>query len=70
MAGVLELAQLAQHDRVAEMDVGCRRVDAQLHPQRPPQAQPLLEAARRDDVDGPGGELLGGAHVRGKGRDR
>ena len=35
VAGVLELAQLAQHDRVAEVDVRRRRVDAQLDPQRP-----------------------------------
>ena len=33
--GVLELAQLLQHDHVAEVDVGRRRVDAELHPQRP-----------------------------------
>ena len=35
VAGVLELAQLAQHDRVAEVDVGRRRVDPELDPQRP-----------------------------------
>ena len=31
---VLELAELAQHDREAEVDVGRGRVDAELHPQR------------------------------------
>ena len=31
---LLELAQLAQHDREAEVDVGRRRVDAELDPQR------------------------------------
>ena len=35
VAEVLELAQLAQHDREPEMDVGRGRVDAELHPQRP-----------------------------------
>ena len=30
MAGVLELAQLGEDDRVAEMDVGRRRVNAEL----------------------------------------
>ncbi len=33
VAGVLELAQLAQHDRVAEVDVGRGRVDPELHAQ-------------------------------------
>jgi hypothetical protein len=33
--GVLELAQLAEHDRVAEVDVGRGRVDPELDPQRP-----------------------------------
>ena len=33
--GVLELAQLAQHDRVAEVDVGRGRVDPELDAQRP-----------------------------------
>ncbi len=32
--GVLELAQLAQHHSVAEVDVGRRGVDAELHAQR------------------------------------
>ena len=35
VAGVLELAQLLEHDHVAEVDVGGRRVDPELHPQRP-----------------------------------
>ena len=34
--GVLELPQLAQHDREAQVDVGRGRVDAELHPERPP----------------------------------
>ena len=38
MAGLLELAQLLEHDRVAEVDVGRGRVDAELDPQRPPAA--------------------------------
>ena len=35
MPGVLKLAQLAQHHRMAEMDVGRRRVDPQLDAKRP-----------------------------------
>ena len=35
VAEVLELAQLAQNDREAEMDVRGGRVDPELHPQRP-----------------------------------
>ena len=34
MAEVLELAQLLQHDGVAEVDVGRRRVEAELDAQR------------------------------------
>ena len=45
MAHVLELAQLAQDDRVAEVDVGRGGVDAELHPQRPALAELPLEGA-------------------------
>ncbi len=34
MAGVLELAQLLQHDGVAEVDVWGRRIEAELAAQR------------------------------------
>ena len=56
MARVLELAQLTQHDRVTEMDVGRRRVDAELDPQLPalgraacslPRQRPLGQAVDR-----------------------
>ena len=47
VAGVLELAQLAQHDRVAEVDVRRRRVDAELHAQRPPLARRPARASPR-----------------------
>ena len=36
MAEVLELAQLLEHDGMAEVDVGRGRVDTQLDPKRPP----------------------------------
>ena len=42
---VLELAQLLEHDRVAEVDVGGGRVEAELDPQRPAFGEPLLERA-------------------------
>ncbi len=66
--GVLELAQLAQHDRVAEVDVGRRRVDPQLDPQRAalrarpsrasPQAPPRAGSRPRR---GPAGRLRSAA---------
>ena len=56
VAEVLELAQLLQHDGVAEVDVRRRRVEAELGPQLAALAlgglQPALEAAR--------GQRLGG----------
>ena len=51
VAEVLELAQLLQHDGVAEVDVGRRRVEAELGPQLAALArgglQLGLQAARR-----------------------
>ena len=49
MPEVLELAQLLQHDRVAEVDVGRRRVEAELDAQRPAlrAAELALQRARR-----------------------
>ena len=40
VAELLELAELAQHDREAEVDVRCGRVDAELHPERRSAAEP------------------------------
>ncbi len=48
---LLELAQLLEHDRVAEVDVGRGRVDAELDPQRPAGGELLLEPPRRQHVD-------------------
>ena len=60
---ILELAQLLQHDREAEMDVRRRRVDPQLDAQRPALAELALEASFGQAVDGvagqPGGRLAG-----------
>ncbi len=57
MPEVLELAQLAQHDRVAERQVAAGRIDAQLHPQR------AVLPARREQAFGEpvGGQDLGRA---------
>ena len=44
--GVLELAQLAQHDRMAEVDVGRRRVDPELDAQRPALGRGAARASR------------------------
>ena len=62
VARVLELAQLAQHHRVAEMDVGSRGVDPELHPQRTlPGAglrQPLDQGSLGQRIHRAPGELL------------
>jgi hypothetical protein len=67
VAEVLELAQLAQDDRVAEVDVGRRRVEAELGAQLAALAGGLrelsLEAPLGQGVDGVAGEERGG--VRG-----
>ena len=52
MAGGLELAQLLEHDDVAEVDVRRRRVDAELDAQRPSLGEALGELAVRQHVDG------------------
>ena len=76
MAGVLELAQLAQHDRVAEVDVGRRGVDPELHAQLAALqlggGDLVRESARGEAVDGvrgePRGRLAGAALGLGGGR--
>jgi len=50
--GVLEFAQLRQHDRVAEVDVGGGRVDPQLHAQRSGPGELLGEHPLGQHVDG------------------
>jgi hypothetical protein len=57
VAGVLELAQLLQHDRVAEVDVRGGRVEAELDPQRPAARQLLRERPAGEVVDGVAREL-------------
>src|SRR5436309_2908802 len=51
MAGVLELAQLAEHHHVTQVDVGRRRVDAELDTQGATLLQTALELALRECVD-------------------
>ena len=55
---VLELAQLLQHDGVAEVQVGRRRVQAELDAQRPALGQALLERARGRHLDRVAGQEL------------
>ena len=52
MARVLEGAQLVEHDHVPEVDVGGRRVDPQLDPQRPPTLELLGQTALGQRLDG------------------
>ena len=49
VAVLLELAQLAQHDREAEVDVGRGRVDAELHPEWATFRELLLELGLVDE---------------------
>ena len=59
VAEVLELAQLAQHHGVTQVDVGRRRVHAQLHAQRTALRELPLELPLRQRIDGVSGEEAG-----------
>ena len=48
---ILELAQFVQNDRMAEVDVGRGRVDAELHPQRPARSSFVRSSSAVDAVD-------------------
>src|SRR4051812_36238521 len=61
MPFVLEGPQPAEHNGEAEVDVGRRRIDPELHAKRPPELQLLLEPALGLDVDRVTSEL-GAAH--------
>ena len=62
MPEVLELPQLAQHDRVPERQIAAGRVDAELDPQRPGlllgEQQPLGQPVGGQDLRGARGEHL------------
>ena len=67
VAELLELAQLAQHDGEAEVDVGRGGVDPELRPERPAGAELAAQVGLADEIDGAraeDAELLvdGGAH--------
>ena len=64
MAQVLELAELLQDHRVAEVNVRRRGVQTELHAQRTALRELALELAGREAVDGVAREELG---VRGGG---
>ena len=53
---LLELAELAQHDREPEVDVGRGGVDAELDPQRAPGAELAAEVGLGDEVDRAGAD--------------
>ncbi len=59
MAQVLELAELAQHHRVTQVDIRCRGIDAQLHAQRSLPLQLALELPLGQGIDGITGEETG-----------
>ena len=66
VARVLELAQLLEHHGVAEMDVGGRRVEAELDAQRTVLREPPLERSAGQAVDRVAGQMRGRASgVRG-----
>ena len=70
MAEVLELAQLAQDDRVAERQLAAGRVDAELDPQRAAGrfgfGEPRPEGAGGQDLRGARAEQLDLAEDRGR----
>jgi hypothetical protein len=51
MPEILKLAQLLEHHREAEVDVGGRWVDPQLDAQRSAQGELALEFSLREAVD-------------------
>ncbi len=59
MAGVLELAQLLQHDGVAEVDVGGGRVEPELDPQRAALGEAAFERPGGQAIDRISGEVGG-----------
>ncbi len=66
---VLELPHLLHQHGVAEVQIGARRVEAGLDPERPPGAEALLELGADVEVDDTAAEDLdlafGGEHARG-----
>jgi hypothetical protein len=57
MTCILEGAQLVEHHHVAEMDIGRSRIDPELHAQRAPLLELLLERSAREDLDRAGREI-------------
>ena len=49
---VLEGAHALERDRLADVDVARRRVDPELHPQRPAERELALELSLRQHLDG------------------
>ena len=62
VARVLERPHALERDPSADVDVGRGDVDPELHPQRPPERELLLEAALREQVDVIAGEGVDVAH--------
>src|SRR5689334_12389822 len=50
VAQVLKLPQLVDHDRVSEMQVGCSRVHAELHPQWTPGLELVAQLGLHDQL--------------------
>ena len=59
VAELLELAELAQHDREAEVDVGGGRVDAELGPQRAAGRELAAQIGLGDEIDRAGARGCG-----------
>ena len=61
MTEILEVLHLPDQHRVAEMQIGRRRVEADLDDERPAERQPSAKVVQPDDVDAPlsqAGDLL------------
>jgi len=69
VAELLELSELAEHDRESEVDVGRRRVDAQLDAERCAALELARQVGFGDEIDRAGADhaqLLGrvAVHIR------
>ena len=57
MPELLELPHLVDEHGVPEMQIGCRRIEARLDPQRTPTRQFPFQVRREQDLVGTAGEL-------------
>ncbi len=52
MSKILKLPKLSEHDGVAEVNIGCCWINAEFHPQRPPEREFLAQFCFANDLGG------------------